>query len=82
MEIFKREKENGNYRLKGSSLNTIQDYICEYETWWFHYDTWDELLKSEEEQPDDYGLKEEDLKALLNQAIFKLSSGIYIQNIY
>ena len=79
-EIFYREKEKGNFRLTLTNLDTVTDYINEYETSWYRYSNWEELLKSEEEQTE--GLTAEECETLKNVSIFRLSSGKYIETVF
>lgn len=78
-EIFYEEKQQGNHRLKYTKLETVEDYINEWELSWCRYSTWSELLKSEEEQSE--GLTAEECEELQGDAIFRLSTGMYIQSV-
>lgn len=79
-EIFYTEKEKGNFILKNTNLNSVDDYIKEYENYWYRYSTWERLLESEEDQNE--GLTPEECEGLKNIAIFQLSSGMWIQSVY
>lgn len=79
-DIFYNEKEKGNPRLLLAELNTLKDYIHEYECSWYRYSSWEELLESEEDQ--DNGLSEEECEKERNMSIFRLSSGKYIQTVF
>lgn len=78
-EIFYTEKMQGNYRLKFTKLETVEDYIREWENNWYRYPTWEELLKSEEEQNE--GLTAEECEELQGDAIFRLTTGMYVQSV-
>lgn len=78
-EIFYTEKEQGNYRLNRTKLNTVKDYIYEWECNWYSYSTWEQLLESEAEQNEGY--TEEQCEELLGSAIFRLATGMYIQTV-
>lgn len=80
-DIFYREKHKDNYRLNSTSLDSVEDYIREYDNNWFRYSNWQQLIESEIEQGSD-GLDEDECRKLIGEAIFQLSSGMYIQTVY
>lgn len=82
VEIFYDEKEDQNYRLKCSDLDTVESYIQEWKWNWFRYSTWEELIQSEIDQGPWDGLTEDECESLIGEAIFKLSSGMYIQSVF
>jgi hypothetical protein len=81
METFYALKINNNFRLNHTELDTVNDYIKEYETNWYRYTSFDALVESEKEQSC-YGLTEEECYEMLGEAIFKLNCGLYIQSVY
>ena len=78
-DIFYLEKLNGNYRLNYTKLDNFNDYIIEWENHWYRYNTWKELLQSEDEQAD--GLTASECEELQGSAIFRLTTGMYIQTV-
>lgn len=58
-------------------LNTVEEYVKMYDDNFYTYKTWEELIKSEEEQPD--GLTEEECKEQLGKSIWQLPCGWYVQ---
>ena len=76
-ELFFNEKERGNYRMKYTELETLDDYIHEWECDWYRYSSWEQLVESENEQNE--GLTEEDLEKLKGFAVFFLSTGMIVQ---
>ena len=58
-------------------LETWEDYVRMYDDNFYTYSTWDELVKSEEEQTD--GLTEIECRMEINNTIFKLPCGWYVQ---
>lgn len=80
-EIFYAEKENGNCRLRCTELNTVRDYITEYENSWYRYPAWNQLLESEKDQGED-GLTPEQCENEKGISIFQLTSGMYVQTVY
>lgn len=79
VEIFYNERAKGNYRMRYSLLESLDDYVDLWESDWYRYSTWEELVESENEQNE--GLTEEECISLIGYAIFKLSSGMYIQSV-
>ena len=80
-DIFYQQKHKDNYRLNSTSLDSVEDYIKEYENNWFRYSNWQQLIESEIEQGA-CGWDEDECRELIGQAIFQLSSGMYIQTVY
>lgn len=80
-DIFYQQKHKDNYRLNSTSLDSVDDYIREYNYSWYRYSTWEQLIESEIEQGSD-GLDEDECRELIGEAIFQLSSGMYIQTVY
>ncbi len=76
-EIFYTEKENENCRLRCTELNSVKDYITEYENSWYRYPEWKQLLESEEDQGED-GLTPEECENEKGISIFQLTSGMYV----
>ena len=58
-------------------LNNPDDYIRMYDDSFYTYFTWEDLVKSELEQTN--GLTEEECKEELNQTIWQLPCGWYVQ---
>lgn len=79
--IFYEEKLQGNRIIKHAKLETIEDYVEEWENCWYRYMNWEGLIKSEIEQGSD-GLTEEQCKEELGSSIFELPTGMYIQSVY
>lgn len=63
--------------IKHRPLNEPEDYIFMYDDNFYTYWTWEELVKSEEEQNN--GLTEEECVEELGKTIFKLPCGWYVQ---
>jgi hypothetical protein len=72
-EILAREKANGNHRLRRANLDTVEGYIEEWYCSWFRYKTWEMLIQCDSEAR---------CKEQINQSIFRLSSGMYIQTVF
>lgn len=66
-------------RMRHALLNDVDGYIREYEDNWCRFPTWDALVESEEEQNE--GLTPEQCRNLLGKAIFRLSTGMYVQSL-
>lgn len=81
METFYNQKLNNNFRLNHTELETVDDYVREYENNWYRYITFTELVESEKERGG-YGLTEQECIDLQDEAIFKLDCGLYIQSVY
>lgn len=60
-----------------TELETAEDYIKMYDDNYYTYQTFDELIESEEEQSD--GLTEIECRMEINNTIFKLPCGWYVQ---
>lgn len=58
-------------------LETSHDYVYLYDSSFYTYKTWKELLKSEEEQSD--GWTEEECTEQIEKSIFQLPCGWYVQ---
>ena len=58
-------------------LNSLEDYINMYDDSFYTYWTWEALVKSEAEQSN--GLTEEECKEELNENIWQLPCGWYVQ---
>lgn len=79
MELFdyiKETKPLGEWASR-KPLKTAEDYIKMYDDNYYTYQTWDELVNSEEEQND--GLTEIECRMEINHSIFKLPCGWYVQ---
>lgn len=72
MELFDNIPIPRRYKL-----NTPEDYINMYDDNFYTYQTWEALVKSEEEQNE--GLTEEECKEQLNHTIWQLPCGWYVQ---
>lgn len=72
MELFDTIDAPRRYRL-----NTPEDYINMYDDNFYTYHTWEALVESEAEQ--NYGLTEEECEEQLNETIWKLPCGWYVQ---
>ena len=72
MELFDTINISKRYRL-----NTPEDYIRMYDDNFYTYHTWEALVESEAEQ--NYGLTEEECKEQLNETIWQLPCGWYVQ---
>lgn len=80
MELFdyiKETKPLGEWASR-KPLETAEDYIQMYDDNYYTYQTWDELIKSEEEQGAS-GLTEIECRMEINHSIFKLPCGWYVQ---
>ena len=64
-------------RITKRPLKTIEDYINMYDWSFYTYWTWDALVKSEAEQNN--GMTEEECKEALNNGIWQLPCGWYVQ---
>jgi len=64
-------------RITKKFLNTCEDYIQMYDDNFYTYQTFDELVKSEEEIND--GLTREECMEQLNKSIWQLPCGWYVQ---
>lgn len=69
MELFDRVAKN--------PLKTSYDYIKMYDDNFYTYQTWEELIDSEKESGD--GFTEEECTEQLNNSIWQLPCGWYIQ---
>lgn len=79
MELFdyiKKERPFGDW-VSRKPLETAEDYIRMYDDNYYTYQTWDELIESEEEQTD--GLTEIECRMEINHTIWKLPCGWYVQ---
>lgn len=76
VELFDNIVNNKKLGYK-KPLKTIQDYIDMYDWNFYTYWTWEELVKSEEEQAN--GMTEKECKKELNHTIFRLPCGWYVQ---
>lgn len=81
VEIFYQEKEKDSYRLQCTELDTVDDYIKEWEWNWYRYSNWEQLIESEKECGE-CGWTEDECKEEIDKSIFKLSSGMYVQNVF
>lgn len=78
MELFDYLKESRpNDYITRKSLEDWKDYVRNYDDNFYTYRTFDELVKSEEEQTD--GLTEIECRMEINNTIWKLPCGWYIQ---
>lgn len=75
MELFDYINESKN--LGVHKLENAEDYIKMYDDSFYTYQTWDELVQSEEEQT--YGLTEIECRMEINNTIFRLPCGWYVQ---
>lgn len=64
-------------KLSRVELKTADDYIKMYDDNFYTYPTWKELLDSEKDSTD--GLTEEECKEQLNETIWQLPCGWYVQ---
>lgn len=64
-------------KISRVELKTADDYIKMYYENFYTYATWDELVKSEKDNTD--GLTEEECKEQLNETIWQLPCGWYVQ---
>jgi len=64
-------------RISRKQLNTFDNYVKMYDDNFYTYQTFDELVKSEEEQSD--GLTREECVEQLNKSIWQLPCGWYVQ---
>lgn len=64
-------------KISRVELTTAADYIKMYDENFYTYATWDELVNSEKDNTD--GLTEEECKEQLNETIWQLPCGWYIQ---
>lgn len=77
-ELFDSIYASGKYGfLHQKSLDTWGDYVRMYDDNFYTYRTWQELVDSEKDQSD--GLTEEELKAEINNTVWQLPCGWYIQ---
>ena len=64
-------------KISRKPLKTAEDYVRMYDDNFYTYSTWDELIESEEEQPD--GLTAGECKEQLDKSIWQLPCGWYVQ---
>ena len=64
-------------KISRAELKTADDYIKMYDENFYTYPTWKELLDSEKDSTD--GLTEEECKEQLNETIWQLPCGWYVQ---
>lgn len=64
-------------RIAKRPLKTLEDYINMYDWNFYTYWTWEELVKSEEEQNN--GFTKEECEEQLNKSIWQLPCGWYVQ---
>lgn len=64
-------------KLSAKPLDTVDKYVKMYDDNFFTFETWEELIESEREQP--YGLTEKECKEQMNKSIWQLSCGWYVQ---
>lgn len=76
--IFYTEHKKNNYIIC-TCLNSVEDYISEYERSWYRFSTWEELINSEIDMGDT-GLSTEEIKNQLGISVFQLSSRMYVQS--
>ena len=77
MELFDYLKDNKMLGFGADNFKTAKDYIKTYDDSFYTYQTWDALIQSEEEQTD--GLTEIECRMEINQTIFQLPCGWYVQ---
>lgn len=78
MELFDYLKESRpNDYITRKSLEDWKDYVRNYDDNFYTYKTFDELVESEEDQTD--GLTEIECRAEINNTIWKLPCGWYVQ---
>lgn len=65
-------------KISKKPLKTPEDYIDMYDLHFYTYQTWEELVQSEIEQGE-FGLTEEECKEQLNNGIWQLPCGWYVQ---
>ena len=78
MELFDKIVGKFNNKVTHRILETPEDYIRMYDDNFYTYRTWEELIKSEVEQGE-FGMAEEECKEYLNETIFQLPCGWYVQ---
>lgn len=81
-DIFYNLKDKGDYRLKNTELDSVNDYIEEYCNSWYRYKSFEDLVESEKEQGESYGWTEKECYEQVGKSIFKLKSGWYVQCVY
>jgi hypothetical protein len=81
VDTMYEQKEKGNYRLEATTLNSVEDYIREYENNWYTYTDFSKCVESEKDQGS-YWLTEQQCIELINEAIFELPCGSVIQTVY
>lgn len=64
-------------KISRKPLKTAEDYVKFYDDNFYTFSTWDSLIQSEEEQTD--GLTEIECRMEINQTIFQLHCGWYVQ---
>ena len=78
MELFDDLKEQKLDRfIAVNPLKTYKDYVKMYDENFYTYSNFEELVKSEEEQSD--GLTREECREQINNTIWQLSCGWYVQ---
>lgn len=64
-------------KISRKPLQTAEEYINFYDDYFYTYKTWEELVQSEDELFD--GFTEIECKEQLNQSIWQLPCGWYVQ---
>lgn len=64
-------------KISRKPLKTAEEYVKFYDNNFYTYKTWRELVESEKEQFD--GFTEKECKEQLNQSIWQLPCGWYVQ---
>ena len=78
MELFDELKEQKISKyIAENPLETYKDYVKMYDESFYTYTTFEELVESEEEQND--GMTEEECREQINNTIWKLPCGWYVQ---
>lgn len=78
MELFDELKEQKISKyIAENPLETYKDYVKMYDESFYTYITFEELVESEEEQND--GMTEEECREQINNTIWKLPCGWYVQ---
>lgn len=64
-------------KISKTPLNAWKDYVKMYDDCFYTYETFEDLVESEKDQSD--GLTEEECKEEINQSIWQLPCGWYVQ---
>ena len=78
MELFDDIASKPWLNIIKKPLDTVEAYIRTYDDNFYTYQSWEDLVESEEEQGV-CGYTEEQLEKLLNRSIWQLPCGWYVQ---